>query len=1138
VAAIGVILSLLAFMAARSAEDARVLGALERRADWSSKGLENKISDAIDPLSALAIVLSSEPSTTAEQFRRLASQTRLLGIPVERLSWRPRVLRSDRQTFEAAASAGGLAGFTIRERDPAGQLVAASERDEYFPTLFEQTFGALPPSLGLDIAADPERRATLDAARDQGSPVSLFPARQAAGMAEANSYLIYWPVYAGGTVPPTVAERRQRLSGYVTALASISRVLEYALSDTPEITETIRFYAGDAAAAAAQPLRAVYVPGAGIRSATPEADKQIAASALRVIRSFSLLGQHWTVVFDFPPESLDSVKSSAPWAYLALALALTTLLTGIVASEMRDRKRIEDAVAARTLELTEVNSKLRREIEERERAEALVLEREQRFRDFAEVASDWYWESDREHRFTYVSQRISDLGGFPPEFYIGKTRTQTLAGVDEPAAWAQHLSDLAAHRPFRNLVITRRRLDGTEWQAQVSGRPVFSADGEFCGYRGVGQDVTKEVAAQQDAAMAHHRLVDAIDALPAGFIYFDASERVVLTNRWAISSFPERAHLFAPGTPFEALARFAAERDFADDSLARRESWLENRLAQFRRGDTNMVVFAGDGRWHHLIERRTSDGGTVQIRLEVTDLKRHELELEAAVRRNDLLSAAMAATTSGILITDETRPDSPIAYVNPAFTATTGYAADEVLGRSAAMLHSDETDPAAYAEFLDALSTRRHTTVEVHTRRKDGTSFWTALTVSPVFSASSELVAFILIANDITATKTMAEQLQRAQKMEVVGQLTGGVAHDFNNLLAVIIGNLELILESDVPEEVTGELVDPALQSALRGAELTHRLLAFSRQQPLQPVDIDLNKAVLDMHELLRRSLGEAISVETNLSPSLWTCRVDPGQIETALVNLAVNARDAMPAGGRIFIETANVSFDKNEVGDYDELPPGDYVALTVSDNGSGMPEAVRRRAFEPFFTTKEVGKGSGLGLSMVYGFIKQSGGQVTIYSEPSVGTTVRLYLPRSASGDSANATAGKIDMAMPKSDATILIVEDQVEVRAMAKRILTGLGFAIFEAGDAASALAEIDQHPNIDLLFTDIILPGGMNGEALAAEALRRNPRLKVLYTSGFTENALISQGQLVAGAHLLSKPYRRRDLIQLLNLVLSEA
>ena len=1131
-------MSLLAFMAGRSAEDARVHGALERRVDWLAKSLEHKISDDLGPLSALVVFLSSEPQTNADQFSRLASQTRLLAAPISRLSWRPRVLRSDRHAFEAAAREKDAPEYAIRERSAAGPLVAAGARDEYFPSRFEQTFDSAAPSLGLDLGSDPERRAALDAARDSASPVSLFPARQAIGMAEASTYTIYWPLYAGGAVPRTVPERRQLLSGYVTALASVAQLLEYALSDSPEITETIRFYAGSDPAVAAQSLRAIYLPGIGIRNAASDAARHIVASSSSITRTFSILGQHWTLAFDFPPESRNGVNSPAPWAYLALGLVLTALLSGVVAVEMRDKARIEDAVAARTSEITDVNAKLRSEIEVRQRAEASVLEREERFRDFAEVASDWYWESDAEHKFTYVSQRIRELGGFPPEYFVGQTRQQTLADQESSRALSEHLADLAAHRPFRNFIITRRRLDGSLWHIQVSGKPVFSRDGRFCGYRGIGQDVTKEVAAQREAAVAHRRLVDAIEALPASFIYYDASERVVLTNRWSRTAFPERAHLFAAGTPFETLARFAADHDLGDVTPTRRDRWLQKRLAQFRRGDTNMIVLGRDGRWHQLIERQSRDGGTVQIRLDVTNLKRRELELEAAVRQNELLGAAVAATASGIIITDETKSDSPIAYVNPAFTTITGYTADDVLGRNCRFLKSADADPAALVEIRDALRERRNTTVEIRNCRKNGKPFWNELTLSPVFSASGELIAFVGLLNDISANKMMAEQLQRSQKMEVVGQLTGGIAHDFNNLLAVVIGNLELIGENDAAAKIKDRLVEPALQSALRGAELTQRLLAFSRQQPLQPEGVNLNQTVSAMHDLLRRALGGTIIVEMKLAPSLWACRVDPSQIETALLNLAVNSRDALPAGGRIIVETVNASIGEGEGGDFDELTSGDYVVLSVSDNGLGMPEAVRSRAFEPFFTTKDVGKGSGLGLSMVYGFIKQSGGHVTIYSEPGFGTTVQLYLPRLTNDDSTIvAGVAKAEVSIPNGGATILIVEDQVEVRNVAKRILLDQGFEIIEAGDAATALAEIDHNPDIDLLFTDIILPGGMNGEDLAAEALRRNPRLKVLYASGYTENALIVQGRLVAGAHLLHKPYRKHDLIRLLNLALSE-
>jgi len=375
----------------------------------------------------------------------------------------------------------------------------------------------------------------------------------------------------------------------------------------------------------------------------------------------------------------------------------------------------------------------------------------------------------------------------------------------------------------------------------------------------------------------------------------------------------------------------------------------------------------------------------------------------------------------------------------------------------------------------------------------------------------------------IAQRENVESALRQAQKMEAMGQLTGGIAHDFNNLLQVIMGNLEVLQRRKlVADDNAVRMIGAARRGAERAATLTQRLLAFARRQPLAPKSIDVNKLVNGMSELLHRTLGESIRIETVQAGGIWRVHADANQLENALLNLAVNARDAMESGGKLTIETANVHLD-DAYAEANEIRAGQYVLIAVSDTGTGMPDDVAAKAFEPFFTTKDVGKGSGLGLSQVYGFIKQSGGHAKIYSEPGQGTTIKLYLPRLAQEEdvpAASALAG----ALPQGqlDRLILIVEDDEDVRAHAVAMLKELGYAVLEAADGTEALRVLDAHPHVRLLFTDVGLPGGLNGRQLADEARRRRPELAVLFTTGYARNAIVHHGRLDPGVELITKPF----------------
>ncbi len=470
-----------------------------------------------------------------------------------------------------------------------------------------------------------------------------------------------------------------------------------------------------------------------------------------------------------------------------------------------------------------------------------------------------------------------------------------------------------------------------------------------------------------------------------------------------------------------------------------------------------------------------------------------------------------------------------IQECNPAAEQVFGYPAAELNGLHTRELHIDE---ASHEKFLtssrEVLSAGGVFRTTCPFRHKNGSVIQGEVTLAQLsdFEHSEWSNAVVAIVRDVTERAMLEDQIRQAQRLETLGQLTGGIAHDFNNLLTVIQGSSELLVEQLQSAPEKRALADMISAAADRGAELTHRLLAFARRQPLAPQKVDVNALIVGMRDMLGRTLGEHIEIEFVAGEPIWPALIDPAQLEGALLNLCINARDAMPAGGRLTLETTNVQLDEDRAGQLAEVEPGAYVLIAVSDTGTGISREDLPRVFEPFFTTKAKSKGTGLGLAMVYGFIKQSNAHVSIYSEPGMGTTLKLYLPRLTGVDPA---VEPLAPAAPQSTAseTILLVEDDELVRRYAFDQLVVLGYRVVESGSGPEALERLRGEEHIDLLFTDMVMPGGMSGQQLAEAARKIRPGLKVLYATGYAENAVFRQGQLFPGSPLLSKPYRRAEL-----------
>ncbi|MFH5925407.1 histidine kinase famiy protein [Roseomonas xinghualingensis] len=505
----------------------------------------------------------------------------------------------------------------------------------------------------------------------------------------------------------------------------------------------------------------------------------------------------------------------------------------------------------------------------------------------------------------------------------------------------------------------------------------------------------------------------------------------------------------------------------------------------------------------------------------------------------DIFFAAVEMTRMPMIVTDPRQHDNPIVFSNQAFVRMTGYAQEELLGRNCRFLQGPDTDRETVAELRHAISTRREIAAEILNYRKNGSTFWNALFIAPVFSPSGELIYFFASQLDVSRRRDAEEALRQAQKMEALGQLTGGIAHDFNNLLQVMRGYMDLVdsglrrPEPDMPR--MRRSLGNARAAADRAATLTQQLLAFSRKQRLEGWTVSLNALVEGIREMASRTLGDGVALRLNLAPDLGPCRLDTTQTEVALLNILINARDALAGqpNGAVTIATCNHIAGAEDALMRGRLSPGCYVKISISDNGSGMPPEILSRVMEPFFTTKEEGRGTGLGLSMVYGFVRQSGGTVQIESTLGQGTTLHLYFPV-AEEDTPPRAASPRASERPGTE-TILVVDDRPEVAELARAILEEFGYTVHIAHDGNQAMRMIAGGMPLDMLFTDLIMPGGMNGVMLAREARRQRPRIKVLLTTGYADASISHKDSFGTEFDLIHKPYSRAELARQVRIIL---
>jgi len=670
--------------------------------------------------------------------------------------------------------------------------------------------------------------------------------------------------------------------------------------------------------------------------------------------------------------------------------------------------------------------------------------------------------------------------------------------------------------------------DGTLRWVLARGECLYDGDRRPLRFPGAVVDVTERKRTEEALRESEARFRLMANSAPALIWATDAEARPIFLNRRYQKEF---------GLTLENINRGGWRRTIYEEDADRfHATFLKAFQARSTfRAEVRVRDKRGRLRWLRCegVPRRDSTGqflGYVGCNVDITEARLAADALEAQVeQRTRELNSIWRVSRDLFCICGF---DGYYQSVNPAWTEALGYAPQELIGRQCLELLHPEDVPRAEKEF-ERLSRTDIVETDLRVRARDGTYRWynwTSVAEGNVFYAAGR---------DITMRKELEEQLRQSQKMEAIGQLTGGIAHDFNNLLTGIVGSLEL-LQKRIAQghyEKVARYADAATASAGKAAALTHRLLAFARRQPLDPRPVNVNQLVGSMEDLFRRTTGEAIHVALAMAPDLWLTRCDPNQLENALLNLVINARDAMPGGGRLTVETSNVRLDDREIAVQREIAPGQYVALCVTDTGVGMAPDVRARAFDPFFTTKPLGQGTGLGLSMIYGFARQSGGYVQILSELGRGTTVRLYLPRYEGPVQDEFPPSPPEEPRAATGEVVLVVEDDPTVRSLIVEVLADLGYEALQAHDGPSGLACLESDRPIDLLVTDVGLPG-MNGRQLADAARERRPDLKVLFITGYAESAALATGFLDHGMEMITKPFAVESLMQRIRAMIETA
>ncbi|GAB4351897.1 MAG: hypothetical protein Kow006_16190 [Gammaproteobacteria bacterium] len=820
-----------------------------------------------------------------------------------------------------------------------------------------------------------------------------------------------------------------------------------------------------------------------------------------------------------------------------LAAALITVIIGMgILITHRIGLRWQDAQA----QLLQARDELEQRVRERT---AELSESEERFRDFADTAADWFWEMGPDLKFSRFSGRAQEVFGIDPSTAVGRSREEIyeINQDFESPQWREHFRRLEAREPFTDFEIHWQRPDGEYRDLAISGIPKFDQQGRFLGYRGVGRDITRLKQAEAASREREQEIRDLLNSTAEAIYGIDRHGRFTFANPTCLrllgydsveQLIGRRAHPLIHHTHLDGSPYPTEECPIYRTFLTGEGTHVEHEVLWRADGSTIPVEY-----WSYPIQRDGAVTGAVvtfwDISKRLEDRRRAE---QASAMFRNLVENLPGAAYRCLLDEHWT-----MEFISQGIEELSGYPAEEFIDnrvRSYASIIHPADRAQVDSDVRQAVAEGRPFVLSYRILHASGEERWIWERGRACDAGDGAVTHLEGVLADITETKRTERALRRAQKMDAIGQMAGGIAHDFNNILGIILGNVDLLERQLNADSSSYKRVETIKKSAQRAADLTKQLLGFSRRQATEAAVCDINRLIGEMGNLIARSVTPEVVVEYHLTEPLWRAEIDRGDFEDALLNLIINARDAMPGGGRLTLETQNWVLDQEFCAHNPGSRPGEYVLLMVSDTGEGISPEQQEHIFEPFFTTKPQGKGTGLGLAMVFGFVKRSRGYIKVESEPGRGTTFRIFLPRAEGEEQPSGQFGTPTAELPRGTETILVVDDEEGLRELAQASLQGLGYRVLAAGDGKRALEILATEPGIDLLFSDVVMPGGINGYELAEQATRLRPEIKVLLTSGYTEKAVAGNGQARFSANLLSKPYTQAELAQRLRVLLGES
>jgi PAS domain S-box-containing protein len=1039
------------------------------------------------------------------QFHQFVAPTLKTRPGVQAIEWIPRVPQAARARFEAEARRDGLRDYQFYQLDAQGHHIPVTPRQYYYPVYYVEPLAGNEPAVGFDLGSHPARLAALEQARDTGRPTVTERITLVQETGAQAGFLIYIPVYRQKMPLATMEQRRLALEGFALGVFRAEDTIAAATRLLPDACLISELF--DPAAPAGERLLYCNDRKPWHRHTASWKNWLAPMITLHYAHPFTFAGRQWQVNIVAEPAYVEKHMSLSYWLIPPLGIGLTLLLALYLRALLSHKARAENLVAERTAALQNTTNMLSQIINT--------------------IPQTIFWK-DRIGVFLGCNCKFAQAVGLgDSEEIIGKTDDDLPCLKDEREQYLQKdLQVMEENRPHHQVIKTLPQQNGTGRWIDTAKIPIQSLDGTVIGVLGIFEDVTERQMAEQALRESEEKYRLLVSQIPAMVFrgYGDWSidpldEKVESLTGYSKEDFETRRVKWCDLIPAEDL-------DYAGmvfiEALKTNKSYVREHRLRKKNGEIIWVQCRG--------QIFCDDQGQVDhisgVSFDVTQRR----QAEEAVRESErFLTDIFASIQDGINILDL---DFNILRTNPTMERWFAYALPLVGKKCYQALHG-RRQPCEICPSRDTLKTGK----AAYSSRKwkdEAEACWVEIFTFPITDMGTGKVKGVVeYIRDITARqqaeealRRSEEQLRQAVKMEAVGCLAGGVAHDFNNILTAVTGYCELLLTKPDFEDPVRQDVKHILAAAEQAASLTRQLLAFSRKQVLQPQRLDLNQVVDNLDKMLGRIIGEDIELVTVLGPELGPVMADPGQIEQVIMNLAVNARDAMPQGGKLTIETANADLDEAYRQSRVQVQPGPYVMLAVSDNGVGLDQKSQDRIFEPFFTTKELGKGTGLGLSTVYGIIKQSGGYIWVYSEPGKGTTFKIYLPRlKAPGELPQVS--QVQDRCEGGAETILLVEDEEQVRRVTGRILARHGYTVLESVSGCDALAVSREHAGpIHLMLTDAVMPG-MSGQELAEKLKFRRPEMKVLFMSGYTENAIVHHGVLDPEIAFIQKPFRSDTL-----------